>query len=64
LNIQLKNYWVSYNTVFLKEESMRKIRSPLTKKNKKGWILMIGYAPDASGAKMEEDFLKILKSAK
>ncbi len=25
---------------------------------------MIGYAPDASGAELEEDFLIILKSAK
>jgi len=41
------------------------LQSPMAvMKTKKSWILMIGYAPDASGAKMEEDFLKILKSAK
>jgi len=41
------------------------LQSPMAvMKTKKSWILMIGYAPDASGAKLEEDFLKILKSAK
>ena len=41
------------------------LQSPMAvMKTKKSWILMIGYVPDASGAKMEEDFLKILKSAK
>jgi hypothetical protein len=32
--------------------------------NKSGWILMLGFAPAASGPKLEEDFHKILKSAK
>ena len=41
------------------------LQSPMAvMKTKKSWILMIGYVPDTSGAKMEEDFLKILKSAK
>jgi hypothetical protein len=30
--------------------------------NKSGWILMPGFTPDASGPKLGEDFLKILKS--
>ena len=33
-------------------------------KTKKSYILMIGYTPEATGSKMEEDFLNILKSAK
>jgi len=41
------------------------LQSPMAvMKTKKSWILMIGYVPDTSGVKMEEDFLKILKSAK
>jgi hypothetical protein len=32
--------------------------------NKSGWILMLEFTPAASGPKLEEDFLKILKSAK
>ncbi|MBW1946269.1 MAG: hypothetical protein JRJ51_26175 [Deltaproteobacteria bacterium] len=41
------------------------LQSPMAvMKTKKSWILMIGYAPDASGAELEEDFLNILKSAK
>jgi hypothetical protein len=41
------------------------LQSPMAvMKTKKSWILMIGYVPDSSGAKMEADFLKILKSAK
>jgi hypothetical protein len=41
------------------------LQSPMAvMKTKKSWILMIGYTPDATGAKMEEDFLKILKSAR
>jgi hypothetical protein len=40
------------------------IAYPIEYSTKKSWILMIGYVPDASCAKMEEDFLKILKSAK
>jgi hypothetical protein len=31
---------------------------------KAGWILMLGFTPDASGAQLEEDFLKMMKSAK
>jgi len=41
------------------------LQSPMAvMKTKISWILMIGFVPDASGAKMEEDFLKILQSAK
>jgi len=41
------------------------LQSPMAvMKTRKSWILMIGYAPDASGVSLEEDFLKILKSAK
>jgi hypothetical protein len=32
--------------------------------NKSGWILMLGFTPAASGPQLEEDFMKILKSAK
>lgn len=32
--------------------------------NKSGWILMIGFTPASSGPQFEEDFMKILKSAK
>jgi hypothetical protein len=32
--------------------------------NKSGWILMLGFAPAASGSNLEEDFLKILNSVK
>lgn len=32
-------------------------------KTEKSYILMIGYTPDATGVKMEADFIKILKSA-
>ncbi|MCP4672290.1 MAG: hypothetical protein GY857_13405 [Desulfobacula sp.] len=40
------------------------LQSPMAAmKAKNSYILMIGYTPDVSGAKMEEDFLKILKSA-
>ncbi len=40
------------------------LQSPMAvMKTKKAWILMIGYVPDVTGVKMEEDFLKILKSA-
>jgi hypothetical protein len=31
---------------------------------KAGWILMLGFTPDASGAQLEEDFLKMIESAK
>jgi len=29
-----------------------------------GWALMLGFTPDASGAQLEEDFLKMTKSAR
>jgi hypothetical protein len=29
-----------------------------------GWILMLGFTPDASGAELEEDFLKMIRSAR
>jgi len=29
-----------------------------------GWILMLGFTPDATGAQLEEAFLKIIQSAK
>jgi len=32
--------------------------------NKNGWILMLGFTPTSSGPQLEEDFMKILKSAK
>ena len=31
---------------------------------KAGWILMLGFTPSASGPPLEEDFLKMIKSAK
>ena len=31
---------------------------------KSGWILMLGFTPGSSGPQLEEDFLKILKSAR
>jgi hypothetical protein len=31
---------------------------------KAGWILLLGFTPEASGAQLEEDFLKMIKSAK
>ncbi|MCK5312276.1 MAG: hypothetical protein KAJ62_09205, partial [Desulfobacteraceae bacterium] len=40
------------------------LQSPMAvMRTKKSYILMIGYVPDVLGVKMEEDFLKILKSA-
>jgi hypothetical protein len=33
-------------------------------KSKAGWILMLGFTPDSSGGQLEEDFLKMIKSAK
>ncbi len=30
---------------------------------KAGWILMLGFTPSASGPQLEEDFLKLIKSA-
>ena len=29
-----------------------------------GWALMLGFTPDASGAQLQEDFLKMIKSAR
>jgi hypothetical protein len=31
---------------------------------KPGWILMLGFTPETSGDQLEEDFLKMIKSAK
>ena len=31
---------------------------------KAGWILMLGFTPESSGGQVEEDFLKMIKSAK
>ena len=31
---------------------------------KAGWVLMLGFTPSASGPPLEEDFLKMIKSAK
>jgi len=31
---------------------------------KAGWILLLGFTPESSGAQLEEDFLKMIKSAK
>jgi hypothetical protein len=31
---------------------------------KAGWILLFGFTPDASEAQLEEDFLKMIKTAK
>ncbi|MCK5100199.1 MAG: hypothetical protein KAR45_18965, partial [Desulfobacteraceae bacterium] len=40
------------------------LHSPMAvMKTKKSYILMIGYTPEATSARMEKDFLKILKSA-
>lgn len=33
-------------------------------KSKAGWILTLGFTPDSSGGQLEEDFLKMIKSAK
>jgi len=32
--------------------------------SKAGWILLLGFTPESSGAPLEEDFLKMIKSAK
>jgi hypothetical protein len=40
------------------------LQSPMVILETRGcWLLMIGYAPDASGAQLEEDFTKIFMSA-
>jgi hypothetical protein len=33
-------------------------------KSRAGWILMLGFTPDSSGGQLEEDFIKMIKSAK
>ena len=33
-------------------------------KSRAGWILMLGFTPNSSGGQLEEDFLKMIKSAK
>ena len=33
-------------------------------KTKVGWIMMLGFTPDATGDQLEEDFLKMIKSVK
>jgi hypothetical protein len=41
------------------------LRSPMgIMETKPGWILMLGFTPDASGDQLEEDFLKMIQSAK
>lgn len=41
------------------------LQSPMgIMETREGWILMLGFAPDASGGQLEEDFLKMIKSAK
>ena len=41
------------------------LQSPMgVMETKAGWILMLGFTPEASGAQLEEDFLKMIKSAK
>jgi hypothetical protein len=41
------------------------LQSPMgIMETKAGWILMLGFTPESSGAQLEEDFLKIIKSAK
>jgi len=31
---------------------------------KAGWILLLGFTPESSGTQLEEDFLKMIKSAR
>ena len=41
------------------------LRSPMgIMETKPGWILMLGFTPDSSGDQLEEDFLKMIQSAK
>jgi hypothetical protein len=41
------------------------LQSPMgIMETKAGWILMLGFTPESSGAQLEEDFLKMIKSAK
>jgi hypothetical protein len=41
------------------------LQSPMgIMETKAGWILMLGFTPDASGQQLEEDFLKMIQSAR
>jgi hypothetical protein len=41
------------------------LRSPMgIMKAKPGWILMLGFTPDSTGDQLEEDFVKMIQSAK
>ncbi|MCJ7783411.1 MAG: hypothetical protein MUP41_05720 [Desulfobacterales bacterium] len=41
------------------------LQSPMgIMETKAGWILMLGFTPESTGAQLEEDFLKMIKSAK
>jgi hypothetical protein len=41
------------------------LRSPMgIMEAKPGWILMLGFTPDSSGDQLEEDFVKMIQSAK
>ncbi len=41
------------------------LQSPMgIMETKAGWILLLGFTPESSGVQLEEDFLKIIKSAK
>lgn len=41
------------------------LQSPMgIMETKAGWILMLGFTPESSGAQLEEDFLEMIKSAK
>jgi hypothetical protein len=41
------------------------LQSPMgIMETKAGWILLLGFTPESSGAQLEEDFLKMIKSAK
>jgi hypothetical protein len=41
------------------------LRTPMgIMETKPGWILMLGFTPEATGDQLEEDFLKMIQSAK
>jgi hypothetical protein len=41
------------------------LQTPMgTMETKAGWILLLGFTPESSGAQLEEDFLKMIKSVK
>ncbi len=41
------------------------LQSPMgIMETKAGWILLLGFTPESSGPQLEEDFLKMIKSAK